>query len=51
MKVRRSHVDLPQIRAALLALFGSNQRLTIEEAALLGDKVIQYTSNAISDTP
>jgi phenylacetate-CoA ligase len=51
LKVRRSHANVSQIRAALLALFGSNQRLAVEEVVLLGDKVIQYTSDAISDTP
>ncbi len=51
MKVRRSHVDLSQIRAALLALFGPDQILAIEEVESLGEKVIQYTSDAVSDLP
>ena len=49
MKVRRSHVNVSQIRAALLALFGPNQQHTIEEVESLGEKVIQYTSDAVSD--
>lgn len=51
MKIRRSHADLSQIRAALLALFGPNQQHTIEEVESLGEKVIQYTSDAASDLP
>ncbi|MBI3243521.1 MAG: capsule biosynthesis protein CapK [Chloroflexi bacterium] len=45
LKIRRSGADISQIHAALLALFSSNQRLTVEEVVSLGDKVIQYTSD------
>ncbi len=48
MKVRRTAIDMIQIREALLGLFGADQVLTIEEFDLLegtGGKVIQYTSD------
>lgn len=48
LKVRRSHVDLSQIRAALLALFGPDQILAVKEVESLGDKVIQYTSDFLT---
>ncbi len=48
MKVRRSPVNVSQVRAALLALFGPDQILAIEEVDSLGDKVTQY-STAISN--
>jgi phenylacetate-CoA ligase len=44
-KVREPGVADEQIRAALLALFGEGQRLSIEAVDALGDKVIQYTSD------
>lgn len=44
LKLRRMAVDLDQLRAALLNLFGADQALTIEVVDSLGDKVIQYTS-------
>ncbi|HKZ68456.1 MAG TPA: hypothetical protein VJ020_00150 [Anaerolineales bacterium] len=47
MKLRRMAMDTTQIRAALLALFGSDQALIVEAVDSLGgasDKVIQYTS-------
>lgn len=47
VKVRRTAIDMIQIREALLGLFGADQVLTIEEFDLLegtGGKVIQYTS-------
>jgi phenylacetate-CoA ligase len=44
MKVRRAGIDLVPLHTALLTLFGTDQAVAIEEAASLGDKVIQYTT-------
>jgi phenylacetate-CoA ligase len=48
MEVRRTAIDVTQIRNALLTLFGSDQVLTMEEVDSLEgtrDKVSQYTSD------
>lgn len=48
MRVRGPDADHGKIRAALLALFGADQALTIEDVASFGapgDKIIQYTSD------
>jgi hypothetical protein len=48
MEVRRTAIDVTQIRNALITLFGSDQVLTMEEVDSLEgtrDKVSQYTSD------
>jgi phenylacetate-CoA ligase len=44
LRVLDAPVEHAQMRAALLALFGPAQALTIETVDSFGDKVIQYTS-------
>ncbi len=46
VRVRGANVDQARLREALLALFGPDQQLSIEELKpLAGDKLIQYTSD------
>jgi len=45
MRVRGHAANESKLRAALLALFGDGQALTVEFVESLGEKVIQYTSD------
>ncbi len=45
LRVRGGVADSDKLREALLALFGSEQNLTVEQTAEFTDKVIQYTSD------
>ena len=47
MRVHGQAANESELRAALLALFGDGQALTIEFVESLGEKVIQYTSEAV----
>ena len=51
LRVRSDTLDETRVRTALLRLFGTSQRLTIETRPVFdgGDKVVQYSSELVAE--